>query len=228
MDQARREEILEILRESVLFSAVETVFLKELIDKCPTRIVNPGQIIFSAGDQATRFFIILTGRIKLYLLSPKGDEQILHNYHTRDSFGEAAVWASIPYPANAEAQQKSELLVVSEDHLKAVIARNPEFAFGVMAGLSKKLREFNKLIEQLSLQEVPERLASELLEMMRVSGSVELQLNQTKRELAARIGTVAETLSRAFRKLKQMKLIEVEGSKITILNPDALAELIDE
>ncbi len=228
MDKTRRNEIMAVVRRSPLFSTVDPASLEELLTHCPTRVVKSGQVIFSQGDPAIQFYIILNGRVKLYLMSAKGDEQILHNYHAGDSFGEAAVWVAISYPAYAEAQQPSELLIISDEHLKAAITANPELAFGMMAGLSRKLREFNKLIEQLSLQEVPERLASILIEMSRESNSCEIQLSQTKRELAAQIGTVAETLSRAFRKLRQNKLIEVDGARIKILDPDRLEEMIGE
>lgn len=228
MEKRRRDEILAVLSKSVLFSAVNPAFLTDLISDCPTRSVKSGQLIFSADDPATQFYTILTGSVKLYILSPKGDEQILHNYRTGDSFGEAAVWTSIPYPAYAEAKRPTDLLVISNEHLKAAITKNPDFAIGMLAGLSRKLREFNNLIEQLSLQEVPERLAGVLLGMMRESGSREVHLLQTKRELAAQIGTVAETLSRALRKLKLGGMIEVDGSRIKILDPGKLTELINE
>jgi CRP/FNR family transcriptional regulator, dissimilatory nitrate respiration regulator len=222
------KKIADTLGDSTLFSAVAPKLLRNLIADCPVRTVKPGQLIFSAGDKPVQFYLILSGNVKLYLISHRGDEQILHTYGPGDSFGEAAIWTSIPYPAHAEAQRETALLIITNDYLKTAIAKNPEFAFGMLAGLSKKLREFNKLIEQLSLQEVPERLAGVLLEMSERAGAKEFQLGQTKRELAARIGTVAETLSRAFRKLKQAGLIEVDGATIRILDRQGLVDLIQQ
>ena len=96
-----------------------------------------------------------------------------------------------------------------------------------MAGLSAKLHEFNRLIEELSLKEVPARLAGALLRMAAESGGSTIRLKQTKRELAAQIGTVAETLSRALAKLKDAGLIDVRGRQIAILDTDGLASLAE-
>ena len=97
----------------------------------------------------------------------------------------------------------------------------------MLAGMSAKLREFNQLIEQLSLKEVPARLADILLRLPAKPGTDTVVLKQTKRELAAQIGTVPETLSRAFRKLTDQGLIEVKASKITILDSKRLADLAE-
>ena len=102
-----------------------------------------------------------------------------------------------------------------------------DLAMDMMAGMSAKLREFNQLIEQLALKEVPARLANILLDLPARPGTDTVVLKQTKRELAAQIGTVAETLSRALKKLRDMGLIEVDGSQITILDAEGLAELAE-
>ena len=137
------------------------------------------------------------------------------------------MWAGIRYPAHAEALVDSTLLVVTRSLLKDLIARSAEMAMDMLAGMSAKLWEFNQLIEQLSLKEVPARLASMLLEMPAKAGTNTIVLKQTKRELAAQIGTIAETLSRALKKLKAAGLIEVDGPEITILDPDGLADLAE-
>jgi CRP/FNR family transcriptional regulator len=189
--------------------------------------VKAGAQIFTRDEVADRFYVILAGKVKLYKLSPKGDEQILHLYGPSGTFGEAAMWAGINYPAYAEALTDTTLLVVRSEILKRSIAGKPELAFGMLAGMSFKLREFNQLIEQLSLKEVPARLAGILLDLSREAGRTTIHLHQSKRELAAQIGTVAETLSRSLRKLKEAGLIEVHGSRITILDPEGLKGLTE-
>ena len=119
------------------------------------------------------------------------------------------------------------MLVVGRKALRDLIGRNAELALAMLAGMSSKLREFNQLIEQLSLKEVPARLANILLELPAKPGTNTVVLKQTKRQLAAQIGTIAETLSRAFGKLKAMGLIDVKGPEITILDPEGLADLAE-
>lgn len=227
MGRLTTSEIETAVRQVPLLSALGEAELRELLRLCPTRDLPAGSQVFSSSEQAERFYVILAGRVKLYKLSPKGDEQILHLYGPGRTFGEAAMWADIRYPAHAEVLTDATLLVVRRAVLKDMIARNADLGMAMLAGMSAKLWEFNTLIEQLSLKEVPARLASVLLEMPAKAGTNTVVLTQTKRELAAQIGTIAETLSRALKKLAASGLIEVNGPEITILDPDGLAELAD-
>jgi len=220
-------EIAAAVQKTPLFSALSETELQELLRVCPTRSIPAGSQVLSPSRQAESFYVILAGKVKLYKLSAKGDEQILHMYGPGDTFGEAAMWARVRYPAYADALIDSALLVVSRPILKGLIERNPDLALAMLGGVSAKLREFNQLIERLSLKEVPARLGDILLDLPARGGTNTVILKRTKRELAAQIGTIPETLSRAFKKLNAMGLIEVNGPEITILDPDGLAELAD-
>jgi CRP/FNR family transcriptional regulator len=215
------------MRSVPLLSHLGDDEIAALLDACLTTHLSAGAQVFSPLESADSFYVILEGRAKVYKLSPRGDEQILHLYGPGNTFGEAAMWARISYPAHAEVLEDTTLLVVKRSVLKRLITDNPDIAMAMMAGMSAKLREFNQLIEQLSLREVPARLANVLLELPAKPGTNTVVLQQTKRELAGQIGTVAETLSRALKKLSAAGLIEVNGPEITILDPDGLAELAD-
>ena len=215
------------VRAAAMFSALDAAAVREFLRRCPTLRRPAGAQIFGPGEAAERFFVLLEGRVKVFKLSPKGDEQILHICEAGQTFGEAAVLTGGNYPAFAEAVEDATLLAVSRTDLRKAIAANPELAMGMLAGLSVKLREFNRLIEQLSLKEVPARLASVLLRMADEAGGPRFRLRQSKRELAAQIGAVPETLSRALGKLSSAGLIAVRGARISILDADGLAELAD-
>jgi CRP/FNR family transcriptional regulator len=169
--------------------------------------------------------VVLTGQVKVFKVSGKGDEQVLHHMGPSATFGEAAVLSGTNYPAFAEVLEEATLLVVSRSTLLSLISDSPELALGLLAGLSAKLHEFARLIEQLSLKEVPARLADILLELADSAGSDTFELDRTKRQLAAQIGTVPETLSRTLNKLANDRVIRVEGARITILARKALEEL---
>jgi len=209
------------------FSALGEAEIAELCRQCVTRQYKAGQIILHSLQEADWFFVVLSGQVKVYKVSAKGDEQILHLYGPGQTFGEAAMWAGIRFPANAEAVRDARLLVVPRPVLRRAIEKSPDVAMGMLAGLSAKLREFNQLIEDLSLKEVPARLARVLLEESERHGTATFRLRQTKRQLAAQIGTVAETLSRTLGKLKAAGLIDVAGSKITIRNAQGLRDLAE-
>lgn len=185
-----------------------------------------GRIIFSEGDKGSGFYVIVSGRVKIYKLSTEGREQTLHIFETGEMFGEVPVFSGQNFPANAEAMEKSRLFYISRDAFIALIKKNPAIALNMLAILSMRLRRFTMLIEDLSLKEVPGRLAAYLLYLSgQKSGSDELELAITKSQLASLLGTVPETLSRILAKMTGEGLIESEGSRIRIRDPEALEEL---
>jgi CRP/FNR family transcriptional regulator len=221
-------ERLATLRRAPLLAALDEKALHTLLSRCRSLRVPAGRQVIHAGEEARAFFVVLAGRVKVYKLSLRGDEQVLHHYGAGATFGEAAVLAGNAFPAFAESLEPSELLEISRDTLLAAVGQQPELALAMLAGLSGKLREFARLIEQLSLKEVPARLADTLLELGDRAGADTFELDQSKRQLAAQLGTVAETLSRAFKKLRAEGLISVDGATISILDRSRLQRLADQ
>jgi len=204
-----------------MFSALTDQAVEQVLRRCHTIRRKAGTVLFLAGDAADRFFVILAGAVKLYKLSPRGDQQILHMYGPGKAFAEAAVLSGGEYPATAEAAEDCELLVVGRADIRQAIAENPDLALAMLAGMSAKLREFNQLIEDLSLKSAPARLAGMLLRLS--NGAASFDLPRTKRELAGQIGAVPETFSRALGKLRSARLIAVSGKRITLLDRAGLA-----
>jgi CRP/FNR family transcriptional regulator len=221
-------ETLSVIRKAPVFSQLDDRTLRAFVEQCQTIRVKAGGQVLRPSQPADRFFAVLSGQVKIYKLSPRGDEQILHLYGPGETFGEAAMWAKIDFPAHADAVEDARLLVVPRETLRRALTENAELAMGMLAGLSAKLREFNLLIERLSLMEVPARLAGTLLQLAQKAGSPSFRLEQSKRELAAQIGAVPETLSRALAKMKKQGVIQVKGSQIRVLDMDALREMAEE
>lgn len=219
---------LDLLRRMPLFGAVEPSAVRRLLERCDVIRLAAGAQVFLPSQEADRFYVVLGGRVKIFKLSAGGGEQILHLYGPGQSFGEAAMWVQRHYPAQAQTLEDSTLLVITRQTLRAQIVSDPDLAMGMLAGLSSKLQEFNALIGQLSLKDVPARLASHLLDLARRGDGRRLKLAQTKRELAGQLGTVPETLSRAFARLVKAGAIAVEGPVISILDADILADLAQE
>ena len=111
-----------------------------------------------------------------------------------------------------------------------LLERNPRFSLNLIISLSLLLRRFARQIEELSFAEVPTRLAAYLIELAAkkstsFQGKTYLDLDMKKGELASRLGTVSETLSRTFKKLKEEGVLDVEGSRVTILDMARLQKL---
>ncbi|HEY6008166.1 MAG TPA: Crp/Fnr family transcriptional regulator [Geobacteraceae bacterium] len=212
---------LEILKKSLLFSGLEEEHLAEVAAIAVRRGFVRGEALFSEGEAANGFYLLAAGSIKLCKVSPDGKEKVLHFVHPTETFAEAAFFGDGRYPAEARALEKGEALFFPREAFMGLLERNPRFSLNLIVSLSLLLRRFARQIEELSFAEVPARLAAYLLELVErksvsLQGKTYLDLDMKKGELASRLGTVSETLSRTFRKLKEEGIVEVEGSRFII------------
>lgn len=185
-----------------------------------------GETIFFEGDAADGFYLVSSGQIKVYKMNPMGKEHILHIFGPGEPVGEVPVFSNQPFPATAEAISKSSLYFFPRKDFVALIERNPSIALNMLAVLSVRLRQFATQIENLSLKEVPARLAGYLLYLAdeQEHGDV-VQLPVSKGQLASLLGTIPETLSRIFARMSDEGLITVDGRSIAILDRDGLLDL---
>ena len=182
-------------------------------------------MIFSEGDPANGFYIVETGKVKIFKLSFDGKEQILHIYGPGNPFGEVPVFEGKNFPAYATAIQKSRLIFLERDRFVQVLSQTPSLAMSMLGALSGKLREFTVQIENLSLKEVPARLASYILTLSAEQKNEEkVRLPLSKNQLANLIGTTPETLSRMLKKLSDEGYISVQARDISILDAEGLSD----
>ncbi len=219
-------EIEDFIGNVPLFKGLPAAQLKELASIALYKQCKRGERIFSEGEEATGFYVVIVGRVKIAKLSPDGKEQILHIIQLQEPFGEVPVFAGQRFPANAEAMEESRVLFLPREAFIHIIRREPSVAMNMLALLSMRLRQFSTLIENLSLKDVPSRLASYLLYTSQHQGDADvLELDVSKTLLANFLGTIPETLSRILSKMTQAALIEVDGRRIRLLNRRALEEL---
>ncbi|MBW2040181.1 MAG: Crp/Fnr family transcriptional regulator [Deltaproteobacteria bacterium] len=190
------------------------------------RSYKRGQIIFSEGDVGAGFYVVISGRVKIFKLSPDGKEQILHIFGPGEPFGEVSVFAGQRFPAHAEALEQSRVFFFPRDAFVELIKKDSSLALNMLAVLSRRLRRFTLLIEDLSLKEVPGRLAAYLLYLSEQRDrSKDLELDIPKGQLASLLGTIPETLSRILAKMIRQGLIQSDGPRIRILDRQGLEEL---
>jgi len=210
-----------------LFEGLPAAQLKSLADIAQLKGCKAGEVLFEAGQPGTHFFAVVSGKVRVYRSSLSGKEQILSVFTAGESFAEVPVFEGKTYPASAQALEDSLLLTIPRKGFVELLRREPELALGVMALLSSRLRAFVGQIAQLSLKEVPERLAGYLLLLRAAQGSDEVALDLPKGQIASYLGTIPETLSRAIKKLSEQGLIEVAGSRVSVLDPKGLAALAE-
>ncbi|MGQ9647866.1 MAG: Crp/Fnr family transcriptional regulator [Thermodesulfobacteriota bacterium] len=220
----------ELLRRCPLFAGLKEDDLKRIRAIASLKQMEKKQILFSEGEQARGFYVILSGRVKLFKVSPEGKEQILHIVNAPDAFAEAALFLEGTYPAFAEAMTDGQLLFFPRRDFVHLIEKNPQLSLNMIVSLSQYLKRFASLIEELSLKAVSSRIAKYLVDLSVRSSKEgkspkEVQLDLSKTQLALKLGTISETLSRTLAKMKTKRIIDVKKDKIIILNREALEEL---
>jgi CRP/FNR family transcriptional regulator len=219
-------EVIKRIAEVPLFKGLPKAQLEKLATIVLDKTLKRGQAVFSEGDEASGFYVMLSGRAKVFKLSSEGKEQILHIIGPGEPFGEVPMFAGESFPANAETIEESRILFFPRLAFVELIKREPSLAMNMLSILSKRLRQFSSLIEDLSLKEVSGRLAAYLLYLSdRDDRSDKLELDIAKVQLASLLGTIPETLSRILGKMDNQGLIEVQGRRIRLLDRKALEDL---
>jgi CRP/FNR family transcriptional regulator len=209
-----------------LFQGLSQEYLDELAMIVTSQEFKRGQTIFSEGEKGVGFYVVLTGKVKIYKLSFDGKEQILHILGAGEPFAEVAVFAGVNFPAHAMAIENSRVLFFPKTSFIDLIGKNPPLALNMLAVLAMRLRKFTNMIESLSLKEVPGRLAAHLLLLSSQQNNANvLQLNVAKTQLASMLGTIPETLSRILKKMNSQGFINSQSSSIQLLDRKGLEEL---
>ena len=216
-------EIRKFLSNTFLFTSFTEKEIDLLLASTSLKKVGRAEQIFSEGIDATAFFIVVSGKVKIYKLSPDGKEYTLHIHGPGDLVAEAAIFDSMVYPASCLALEDTTLMRVSKEGFLNLIKTHPELSLKMMSGYSKRLRQFVAKIEELSLKDIKSRLAGYLIENSSVENGVAVcHLSYSKKELSSLLGTIPETLSRALAFLKQKKLIIEKDNTIMIPDPEKL------
>ena len=218
------------LRRAYLFADMPDQYLQTLIQGMHEVHLNPGDVLFRHGQPAERFFFLRDGLVKLFRLSPEGDEKIIELMQPGQTFAEAVMFMGTHgrYPVSAEAVSESRLYAIEQKVFLNLLRESHEASFGLLASLSRRLHMLVNQIESLTLQNATYRLVAYLLEQIPrdVKTSPEVQLTTPKGVIASRLAIQPETLSRILAKLRSRELIEVHGNHITVRNVQALRDLV--
>jgi CRP-like cAMP-binding protein len=224
-------QAVEVLRRSPLFSNLPGEDLLLVSSLAVPRRFGKRQTIFREGERGEGFFIVASGKVKVFKLSEEGKEQVLHVLEPGHSFAEAVIFEGGAYPAYAETLAEAELLFLPKGPFLELLEKHPKVAVRMLASLSRWLKRMTDLVENLSLRDVETRLVFHLVEELKARGiapkdGAVLELGVSKNVLASRLGTVPETFSRTLKKLQNDGLISVRGRQIRILSAGRLFSLL--
>jgi CRP-like cAMP-binding protein len=189
------------------------------------------ETVFSEGDPCRELLVVRDGRVNLLKTAANGRQQLLSVERAGNSLSEISVFDGDPYPATAEAATETTLLRLEAEHFRKICLQHPEMALKVIKVLGHRLRRMGSLIEDLSFSTVRGRLVAYLGHLAheaghRVSEGVAFELTENNEQLAARLGTVRELISRNLGRLHNEGLIQISCRAVLVPNLNALAEEI--
>jgi len=210
-----------------LFAGIGRERLNALAAQAVRKPFRSGDLIIGETDPVRAFYVVLSGRVKLYKSSAEGKEQTLCVLGPGEPFGLCTAFAVESFPASVMALEEGTLLVIPGPVIEEIAGKEPSLLLNIIQVLSRRLKDSMALIETLSLMEIPQRLSTYLLSLESGADAEKesLALPVTRRELAKILGATPEALSRAVRKMADDGLIRTEGRTVLVLDRPALERL---
>lgn len=221
------------LKRTALFGELEETELRALAERAVEKRLARDEVLFVAGEEARALFVIVAGTLRAVRDAADGREQVIHVERAGATIAELPVFDDRPYPSTVIAEEKTTVLFLDKRDVKRLCVEYPQIALAALKLLAGRLRKCAELVETLSLRDVDHRLARWLLGEARARGTktdagIEFALALTHQQIAARIGSVREVVSRAFARLQQAQLIRLEGRAVTITDERALTVYAEE
>jgi CRP-like cAMP-binding protein len=215
------------LRQTRLFGSLDEEALLWLATRAEEQRLTSGEMLFLSGEAATGMFVVVSGTIRAFQQNSEGREQVMHIDAAGATLGDVPVFDDGPYPASAVAQMDSDVLFISKHVIHQFCLQHPHFVLVALKMMAERVRKHAQLVNSLSFQEVGQRLALLLLaEAERVGttqdGQIVFHLNLSNHEIATRIGSVRDVVSRDLARLQKLGLVAVKMREVTIRNARAL------
>lgn len=219
--------LLALLSQLRHFRTVSHEAQEAILRAALPRHFAAGQIIYLEGEPAEAIFILAKGWIKATRMTREGREQAMMFLRPVEVFGDIAVFTGTAYPATVAALEEVYVWSIPAKFILELIPRHPDLAMAVIHHLGERVLHYVNLVEDLSLRSVEARLAHTLLQHAEMREGIMIVPRRewtTFDEMASRLGTVRDVLSRALKTLEGEKLLRVERQSIILLDPKGLAE----
>lgn len=213
-----QREIPQIITSTLLFSGVSEDIKHAFVEEARIKLFPKGATLFLHEDEASFFYIIEQGWIKLFRETLSGEEAIVDVLNHGHMFGETAIFENDSYAYGAQVIEDTVLVQLPLSLLKKYIAIDVHLSTQMLRVMSRFRKQQAKELEHRDLQSAPQRIGCFLLRLCdtRAKGAITLHLPYDKTLIASRLGMKAETLSRALAKLSQETGIVIQGSTVTI------------
>jgi CRP-like cAMP-binding protein len=220
------------LKRTALFGELTEPELRALAERAIERHLARDEVLFITGEEAKGLFVIAAGALRAVRDGIDGREQVIHVERAGATIAELPVFDDRPYPSTVIAEEETVVLFLDKREVRKLCVEYPQIALSALKLLSGRLRKCAELVETLSLKDVDQRVARWLAMEAKSFGTpsqqgIEIQLHLTHQQIASRIGSVREVVSRALARLQHNGLIKIKGRLIIIPDEEALRSYVD-
>ncbi|MGH6762616.1 MAG: Crp/Fnr family transcriptional regulator [Phyllobacterium sp.] len=221
-----------LVRALPLFAKMADAELDRLLSYATSRRVPQGEAVFEQGDEATSFYLLLHGRLKVTQVTPDGQQIIVRMVHPGDLFGFAKALQRGDYPGTATAAAESIILAWPTDLWDFFVEQNPGLAMNAIQTIGRRLEEAHTRIREMSTEEVERRVAHAVVRLARQAGKKEEQgiridFPISRQDIAEMTGTTLHTVSRILSSWETKGFVQGGRQKLLVCDLGGLARLAE-
>jgi len=209
---------LSIIRQVPIFQDLPEDVIERLLETSRIRKHRKGVQLIAEGESGESLYLIISGRVKIFVSDENGNEMILFVESAGGYIGEISLLDDAPRIASAVTMEATEVISISKQSFKALVKENPDIAFNIIASYSKKLRRSTNVIRSLALRNVYQRLVLKLLELSEEENGVKvIAVKYSYLELGKMIGASREMVGKVMTELFQGGYLEERDKKLIVL-----------
>jgi len=225
----KRSIVVQTLKRCPLFTGIGADDLNAVVELSTMKTLEDGEYLFREGGPVRGFYVVRRGAVKLHRVNWVGKEQLIHLYRPFESLAEESLVSELGHHADACAVETTEVVMVRQAGFVALLRERPDLTMCLLRSTHRQLCLLIELLDSLTLKDVQTRIAQWLVARCpdpHSSKPCSIELDTTKRLLAAELGTASETFSRALAKFRRQRLISTEGNLVTLHCPTRLARFV--
>jgi CRP/FNR family cyclic AMP-dependent transcriptional regulator len=213
--------MIQFLEKVPLFKNLKEEQLQSIFQLCTKKVYKAGTVLFQEKEIGSVFYILLSGTVKIYTSSASGEEKILTIFKPGDSFGELSLLDGEPRSASAQALEDCILLTITAANFQSLMKDNFDIALNIMRELSRRLRETNQHVYDLTFLDARTRVIKHLILMANKHGTrsgtnvhIKMQLNYD--ELSKMAGVTKDILTKVIREFEEREILMANSNEFTL------------
>ncbi|MEA2433567.1 MAG: family transcriptional regulator, cyclic receptor protein [Actinomycetota bacterium] len=212
----------EVLSQTELFGHLGRTEIDSIAQHATERAFTKNQDIFHRGDHGDSLYVVVSGRVKVYVEYEPGTEMLLTTLGPHEVFGEIALLDDAGRSASAAALEATTLLTLKRVNLLELIHQNPQLADPVLRSVGETVRRLTERAWDLIFLDLPGRVAKLLLDQAATSGGARVELGLTQSDIAGLVGGSRQAVNQVLRHFQQRGYIQMDGQAIVIVKPEDL------